>query len=260
MKKYDLLIVFLFYICFFVTGNDSLGSNKAKEDFQTLAYDELGKRTFLAMKAGENKRAESLLNEMLRRQMKMKNPENAELGSIYFYLGQVTHNDDFFIKSESFLNKALTQDKNLTESDKNKIFNCYYILGRMALSQNKNALAIKRLENTKKLFTFQTKKKQEHVNTCFYLAIGYYREKNWQKAIENINKSIDLCKKINGPASVSTASCQAILAKILYGSGKRQEAISLIKNVHAVFLEQRGKENSTTKKLAVLLKKWEASS
>lgn len=79
------------------------------------------------------------------------------------------------------------------------------------------------------------------------------------KALENIQKATDLSEMINGSQHSSTASCQGIFARILYDLKKRQEAIVMLKKAYSFFLKSKGNNYPMTKKLALLLKKWENS-
>jgi tetratricopeptide (TPR) repeat protein len=248
VKKYILILLFIisFRLVMALTPQDSLSK---------LSYHELGEKADYAMKTGQNAKAKLLLNEMLKRQLSMKKPKDSEIGALYYFLGQITQNKNYFLKAIPYIEKALSQEQSKAIPDKRKIISTCYMLGRIALTDRKNKKAINYLEKAKTVLSLQKNKKQDDVNTFFYLAIGYYREKNLTKALENIQKATDLSEEINGLQHSSTASCQGMFAKILYDLKKRQEAITMLKKAHGFFLKTGGKNYPMTKKLASLLKK-----
>lgn len=242
----------------YCNGSPSKEANQ-EEYITSMSYDELGEKADYAMKTGQNVQAKLLLNEMLKRQLSMENSQASEMGILYYLLGQVTQDKDNFKKAIPYLKEVLKQEKNNEKTDKREIANYCYMLGNIALAYKNNNKAINYLEKTKKIQASQKDKKQDHINTFFYLAIAYYREKNLAKALENIQKATDLSEKINGLEHFSTASCQGMFAKILYDVKKQQEAVIMLKKAHDFFLKTKGENYPMTKKLASLLEKWESS-
>ena len=254
-------IYFIFTICLFFTACDDSKQTQSKDEkkMEKISYCELGKKADRAMKRGQKTKAKLFLEEMLKRQIKEKNSKALEIGTLYYLLGQITQNKNYSLKATPYIEKALSQGQSNVTHSKREVISACYMLGRIALANQKNKKAINHLEEAKKLLLLQKNKKQDDVNTFFYLAIGYHREKNLAKALENIQNATNLSEKINGFQHSSTASCQGVFARILYDLKQQQEAINMLKKAYGFFLKTKGKNYPMTKKLALLLKKWENS-
>ena len=169
---------------------------------------------------------------------------------------------DYFLKNkldESWecFQEMLRRQKAKKEPVETEIGVAYYGLGRIAILRKNFSEAIKYFEEAQKRLNEGNTNPVVISGLLYYLATAYYREKQFEKALELENEEIPLTAKIYGKDSSKFAISLLAHASTLYALNRQKEAIPLARNAYDIMCRCKGKDDTTAQNILKKLSEWE---